>query len=385
MTATPPASPRRAGLPVALLAAIALVGAASLAVGAGAERIATSTVLFYLVKFQWAREGPPADVVVIGASQTVASIRPDRIEEALPPGTRVVNYGAPALAPTGGAALLQTYLEHHPPPRLVVLAWNPLFYTDRRSELEKYSVQHALSFREACAAARIDATPHYPLLWLASRIALVRYRDGLRTWLASLVFDRFPALEAAVLRWRGIDDDPAAVFRFRWEYNGRAARNAALVAELEASRGWHFWRENAQEGLGLRALREPKPARRGFVQRGGFATDPIRSFAASPRARAALERMFELCRQRGVAVQVIATPSSGFMVAQLSRDGGAERLDAFWNALRRDGRASVVPEPLLVYPNRVFSDPVHVDPNGARRYSAEIAPTLARAFREAGR
>jgi hypothetical protein len=378
---------RRTGL--ALVAALTLSALLAALVGVFAEDIASSPALFYLLKKRYAREGPPVDVVVVGASQSVASIRPDLVAPSLPPGTRLYNYGVPGMDPSGGEVLLREYFDAHAPPTLVVVAFTSLIYTDRRAEFERYTLNLLLGPADVWNAIVADQRPSYALAWLAGRIPTVRLREGLRTAIGASILDALPALQPTVRGWMGIPDSAQGLYRFDWRYTHRVARNRELVQEVVDSGGYHFWKENAPDRseAGLRALTyEARRARRPGVIGWQRATraEPPQPFTASPRARAALMRIFRMCEARAVPVLVLALPHSPFLMRALTADGGGQRLDAFWTELAAQPGVTVMQEgPRVVLPDRFFSDPTHSNPKGAQRYSAMVAPIIARAFREA--
>ena len=183
----------------------------------------------------------------MGASQTVAAIKPELLARSLPPGTRVYNFGAPALAPTGGESLLRRYLESHPPPRLLVFSHEVMMYSDRQGEFQHFTLTHLLNAREMWRALLADGRPYYALSWLSTRLPTVRYRDSVRGALGAWLLDEIPWLQPRVYAWLGEPDSPAAKFRFDWSWSERGARNAALRAQLERDAGWHYWRESAMD------------------------------------------------------------------------------------------------------------------------------------------
>jgi hypothetical protein len=220
----------------------------------------------------------------------------------------------------------------------------------------------------------------------------VRLREGLRTAIGASILDTLPDLQPTVRTWMGVPDTEGGLYRFDWRYTHRVARNADLVQEVVDSGGYHFWKENApdQAARGLRALTpearkarmERPPGAIGW-QRTIRAAPPL-PFEASPRERAALGRIFGMCEARGVPVLLLALPHSPFLMQSLTAQGGGERLEAFWSELAAHPGVTAMEEgPLVVLPNRFFSDPTHSNPKGAERYSAMVAPIIARAVQDA--
>jgi len=360
------------GLPWSLGTALLLAIVVALVLASAAPRYVDSPTLVYLEKLRRAADGPAVDVMVLGASQSVAAIRPRDLEFALPLGTRMYNYAAPALAPSGGEVLLRRYLAGHEAPRLLVLGFAPMMYGDRRGEFERFTLKDALGPREVFLAALADRRPGYGLSWLSTRPATVRYREGLRSALGVALLDRVPPLRAALQGWLGSPDHPAARYRFDWRYRERSRRNTALLSELELDGGWHYWKESAHGGKHTRGAP-------GWSGRGE--SDLVEPFRLSPREAAAVERLLASCREHGIRVLVPSMPHAAWFSAALRADGGGERLDAFWSDLAARPGVRVVGPPTVDYPSRLFSDSMHLDPKGAERFGRVLAPQLARAFR----
>lgn len=342
-----------------------------------APRYAGSNSLVYWEKLRRASEGPPVDVMILGASQTVAAIRPAVLAEGLPPGTRVYNYGAPAMAPSGGEVVLRRYLASHPadPPKLLLMSFAPMMYGDRRGEFERFTLKDALGLREVALAIRADRRPGYLLGWLGTRLGTVRYRDGLQSALLAGLVDRVPALGDALYDWLGYPRDNAiAEYRFDWRYTERGRRNRELLRSLEEDGGWHPWRENAFAGPHRRAA----PGWRSPETPAG-----VEPFQASPRERAAVERMLALCAAEGIAVLVPTMPHSEWFARALRAGPGETALRAFWSELAAHPGVRVGPEPTRTYPPGLFSDAMHLDPRGAARFSRELRVPVARAWARA--
>lgn len=359
------------GFPWALAAALLGSVAVAVLLGFSAPRFVASQTLVYLEKLRRATEGPPVDVMVIGASQTVAAIEPRTLEAALPPGTRVYNYGAPAMAPSGGEVLLRRYLAAHDPPRLLVFSFAVMMYEDRRGEFERFTLKDMLSPREVLLAAWSDRRPAYLLSWLSTRAPTVRYREGLRTGLGSLLLDAFPSLQETVRGWMGVPDHPVALYRFDWRYTKRSARNAALLAQLEKDGGWHSWKEDARGGRTVGGA--PGWTEHGLPQSPG-------PFRLSPREAAALDRVLASCREHGIHVLIPGMPHAAWFSGALRAGDGARRMDEFWSQLADRRGVTVDGPPTPRYPSRLFSDSMHLNEQGAERFSRELAPVVARVY-----
>jgi hypothetical protein len=362
------------GFPWAFAAALV----ATLLLGAWLGAIAPSYVdsqsLVYMEKLRRAEQGPAVDVMILGASQSVAAIQPAVLAKALPPGTRIYNFGAPAMAPSGGEVLLRRYLDAHAPPRLLVLAFAPMMYGDRRGEFERFTLKDALGPREVWLAIRADHRPGYLLGWLATRIGTVRYRDGLTSALLAGLLDHAPALRPAVYDWLGYPADNApSEYRFEWRYAHRAERNRALREQLEEDLGWHSWKESAFAG------------ERGGRGAPGWKSQempaPVKPFEPSPRERAAVLRMLDLCEEHHIAVYVPTMPHAAWFAQALRAGPGETALRAFWSDLASHPGVTVASSPTRNYPAHLFSDSMHLDPKGAARFSRELRVPLARVYR----
>jgi hypothetical protein len=269
----------------------------------------------------------------------------------------VYNFGAPAMAPSGGEVLLRRYLAHHPPPRVLVLSFAPMMYGDRRGEFERFTLKDALGPREVWLAARADRRPGYWLSWLATRPGQVRFRDGLRSALLAGLADRVPPLREELYDWIGYPmDSETAAYSFAWNYTGRTRRNRALLAQLEADAGWHTWKESAFAGA---------RAQRGAP---GWSSPelpaPVGPFQRSPREWAATERILAACAEHGIAVFVPTMPHADWFAHALRAGPGETALLSFWNDLAAHPGVRVGPSPTRRYPAHLFSDAMHLEPRG---------------------
>lgn len=354
-----------AGLPLGLLAALAIVACVEWTIGVTAPHYMESQPLVYETKLAALDGALRGDVIFLGDSTTVASVLPDAVEPAFSGRGRVVNLALPGSGPVVAEWLLDRVLEDRPddPPRLVVLGFSTLSFTDWRTNFVEYPLTHLLPLGPVLRAAWAQRDFGYLLEWLATRLPSVRHREELKSGALSLLFDRWPALVGPYRVLTGNDDRGT---RFRWTYQERARRNRRLAEELVRLRGWRLFEEmrlpGGELGDGVR------------FDRGPFRFPP---FAPAPREERALARLLARCRERGIPVLVLPAAQPHALTEALARDGGAARLEAF--AQRNFGAGSGVRAPLglaLPWPHRYFADLAHVNEAGVAHYTETILPVL---------
>ena len=358
------------GLPLALLGAIAVVVCVELGVAATAPSFMESQPLIYETKLAGLDAGTlRGDVIVLGDSTAVAAFRPDALEEALPEGWRLSNLALPGSGPVVGEFLLRRILataSGAPPPRLVVLSFSTLSFTEWRPNFVEYPLTHLLPLGPVLRAAWAERDFGYLLEWIATRMPTLRHREEIKSGALSLLFDRWPGLAD---RYRALTRDKTHDALFRWRYEKRAERNRQLAQELLRRRGWHLFDEMR--------LPEGELDTRVRYDRGVFYFPP---FVATPREERALTRLLDLCEAHSIPVLVLPSAQPRALTEALDLAGGAERLDAF--AQRAFGGRPGVAAPLglrMPWPHRFFGDLAHVDEAGEERYTREILPSLREA------
>jgi hypothetical protein len=353
--------------PLALLGVLAVVGCVELAVGLTARSYMESQPLIYETKLAALDSGTlRGDVIILGDSTGVAALRPDALEAVLPPGWRVANLAMPGSGPVVGEFLLRRLLDARsggPPPRLVVLHYSTLVFTELRENFVEYPLTHLLPLGPVLRAAWEQRDFGYLLEWIATRLPTVRQREELKSGLLSLLFDRWPSLAD---RYRAIARDDSHDALFRWRYERRAERNHKLAEELVRQRGWHpFGEMRLKEGrldVGVR------------YDTGLFYFPP---FDPVPREERALQRLLDLCDAHAIPVLVLPSAQPRALTEALDLAGGRERIDAFQQ--RSFAARSSVSVPLglrLPWPHPYFGDLVHLNENGVERYTQEILPLL---------
>ena len=358
------------GLPLALLGAIAVVVCVELLVGATSPSFMESQPLIYATKLAALDAGTlRGDVIVLGDSTAVAALRPDALEEALPEGWRLSNLALPGSGPVVAEFLLRRVLASgsgEPPPRLVVLHFSTLSFTEWRPNFVEYPLTHLLPLGPVLQAAWAEGDLGYLLEWIATRMPSLRHREELKSGALSLLFDRWPGLAD---RYRAITRDATHDALFRWRYAGRAERNRQLAQELLRQRGWHLFDEMR--------LPEGELDTRVRYDRGAFYFPP---FVATAREERALTRLLDLCEAHSIPVLVLPSAQPRALTEALDQAGGAERLDAF--AQRAFGGRPGVAVPLglrIPWPHRFFGDLAHVKEEGMEHYTQLILPTLREA------
>ncbi len=354
-------------LPIALIAALAVVACVELGVRATATSFMESQPLIYETKLGALDAGTlRGEVIVLGDSTAVAALRPSALEPVLPEGWRLANLALPGSGPVVGEFLLRRILAADPgelPPRLLVLHFSTLSFTEWRPNFVEYPLTHLLPVGPVLRAAWADRDLGYLLEWIATRMPTVRHREELKSGALSLLFDRWPGLAD---RYRAITGDTTHDALFRWRTTHRAERNRHLAQELLQERGWHLFGEmRLPEG-------ELDPGVR--YDSGPFQFPP---FAATPREEQALARLLDLCAAHSVPVLVLPAAQPRALAQALDRDGGDERLAAFARRIFADRPGIAVPEGLhLAWPHRYFGDLAHLNETGVERYALEIQGLL---------
>jgi hypothetical protein len=361
--------------PRALLAAIFAVACVEFLVGATSASFMESQPLIYEAKLRALDAGGlRAEVFVLGDSTAVAALRPAALEGALPVGWRMANLALPGSGPVVSEYLLRRTLAARPerPPRLVVLSFSTLIFTEWRPNFVEYPLTHLLPLGPVLRAAWAQRDFGYLLEWVATRLPSLRHREELKSGALSLLFDRWPGLAD---RWRALTGERVPDTLFRWRYAQRAERNRRLARELLHEGGWHLFDEmrlpDGRLDPGVR------------YDRGPFHFPP---FAAAPREEGALLRLLELCEARSIPVLVLPAAQPRALSEALDRDGGRERLDAF--ARRVLGGRTGVAAPLglrMPWPHGFFADLAHVNEDGLERYTREIRGPLREAAARAQR
>lgn len=368
-------SSERGGLPLALFGALGVVLCVELLVGATAASFMESQPLLYQTKLAALDAGElRGEVLALGDSTAVAALRPSALDAALPEGWRLANAALPGSGPLVGEFLLERILAPGsgiPPPRLVLLHFSTLSFTEWRTNFVEYPLTHLLPLGPVLRAAWAERDLGYLLEWTATRLPTLRHREELKSGALSLLFDRWPALAD---RYRALTRDRSPAASFRWQHAARAERNRALARDLLRERGWHAFGE-----MRLPAG-ELDPGVR--FDRGPFAFPP---FTATPREARAFERLLALCAARGIPVLVLPSAQPRALAEALDRDGGGERLDAFARALAGRPRVAAPLGLELPWPHRYFGDLAHVNEAGRERYADEIQAALREAAAAAPR
>ncbi len=324
-----------------------------------------SQPLIYETKMAALDDALRGDVVFFGDSTAVASVLPAAAEEAFSGEQRVANLAMPGSGPVVADFLLAELLARRPdaPPRLVVLSFSTLSFTEWRPNFVEYPLSHLLPFAPVARAAWADRDAGYLLEWSATRLATVRYREEIKSGVLSLLFDRWPGLADPYRTATGSSDSDET---FRWRYRERAARNERLARELLAERGWRFFEEmRLPEGELDRDVR---------YDEGTFYFPP---FEAAAREEQALERLLDRCAEHGIPVLVLPAAQPEALDAALALSGGAERLAEFERRVLGGRPGVAVPLGLrMPWPHRYFADLAHVNEAGLERYAASILPTL---------
>lgn len=324
----------------------------------------------YLAKGRAAARGEAVDLMILGDSQATVALRPASLQPLLPEGVRIYNYGMIGSGPSGGEVILHRYLEHHEePPAVVALLYMPMsmndvpggWVNDRQVVSFLFGAGDAL--RNAVRAR--DVTIAWD--WLTSRLPSLRYRNSLKSGMASLALDHLPWLRGPVLRATALTAWPS---RFHWLYRERAERNRAMREELGRERGWRFMADTALEGGVL-------------PERLKIGAPP---FVPHEGERLALRALLERLREVGARVVLMPNPMPRAIEEQYTESGSRERVREYWREVLADFPELEAPEPWLVgMPHGRFSDPVHLNREGVEDFVRSQAPRLRQALEAASR
>lgn len=352
-------------LPGAFLGAVCVVLLIECCVRVAAVDFMESQPLVYETKMAALDRELQGEVVVFGDSTAVAEIVPAAIQDAFPEQLRVMNLALPGSGPVVAEYLMDELLARRPdqPPRLVVLAFSTLSFTEWRPNFVEYPLTHLLPFTAVVRAAWADRDAGYVLEWMATRVPSLRYREEIKSGALSLLFDRSPAL---MHRYQSLVASDEHDSQFRWRHLQRAARNRRLASDLVENRGWRLFEE-----MRLPAGELDRDVR---FDQGTFYFPP---FEATPREELALRRLLDVCERRRIPVLVLPSAQPEALDAALALAGGEERLEAFEGRVFGGRPEVAVPLGLrMAWPHRYFADLAHVNESGVDRYTQTILPTL---------
>lgn len=274
------------------------------------------------------------NVLFLGHSAVLAGIVPQQFDDAA--GGRICswNLSLPALPIGPHYFLLKEYLRHNPPPRFVVVKLS-LNYSDQFGYFDSYATKGS-AVDEICSYA--FSQPSKTVVW---------------NYLLPIRLDRGQSLR--YLRSRL--SDPGGIDRTR-------SQNQAIAEGMYAQRGYYYIREQARfAGQLPDDYREPSDGTREHEVQ--LDHDPY------------VQRFFDLAQQQGIRVLLIETPLRPGQTPQrtamppwysqlLSRYSNVRMAKQGWK--------------LKFYENRLFSDPTHLNPQGAERFTREIYAEFIQAF-----
>ncbi len=324
---------RRGRIPLGLIGALAMVIAVEAQVGRhGLEFAATGALDWRTARTAAARQATKADVLCFGDSLVKFGVQP-RILEARTgrPSFNLALFGGPIPA---SHALLRRTLHHGARPTAIVVDFerNKLV-TAPGNEATPYPWAEVLGFRDAIEMALENGDTGLFARYLAERaLPTIRWRLGVR--------------EAIVAAFDGTTPETRAsktILQRNWRRNRGAVVNASNgrsegVAVAEgAERALNHWRPHP---INVRYLR----------------------------------RFLDLATLHGIRVVWLMPPFSPELQAMTDRSQDEARYEAFVRSILAEH-----PEVLLLdarhagYPIGVFTDPAHLDRQGATVLSEELA------------
>jgi hypothetical protein len=274
------------------------------------------------------------NVLFMGSSKILAGIIPQQFDEATGGRTYSWNLSLPALTIGPHYFMLKDYLQHNPPPEYIVLKLSAR-YGDSAGIFDSYGIQGA-TVEEILSYAL--NRPNKNVVW--------NYFFPWRLY-------RNSAIEYMRARW----NDPQSLELLR-------SRNRAIVEKMFQDRGYYFIREQAvPSGCLPDDYRAPGD---GTPEKGiDFDRDPY------------VHKFFDLAEQSGIRVLVVEPPYRPGEIPQRTSmpAWGHKLLAQYRNVHLADGAWK-----LKIYENRLFSDPVHPNPEGAKRFTREIYSEFIEAF-----
>lgn len=338
-----------------------------------APDIAEKTVLFCERKLEWSKAGLADDIVILGDSQATASLRPNSLAPLVGPGLEIRNYGLPGASPAGLEPILANLLNQPKLPRLVVLAFVPQALQEDSARFQGLVLPNLMDAKLTLRTALETDHPDYLVQWAALRLPTYRLRESILQTTLGWVARQSPRFASLLLDATGLPLGARRARYFEWEYGDREARNETILRELEAERGWRYFREWAFAG-------EKLPPNHLFDY-GPFAIDT--------REVLALRHIVARCRAANVPILVLPLPVPEGRVRELEAKNGIKPFQALWRKLGAGYRQLYVSqEALIPTVHDHFSDNAHLNLVGLHDYTPVAANLIKQALgtgKESGR
>lgn len=277
-----------------------------------------------------------ADVLLLGASRVTHGLVPSEMERTWGGDVRCLNIGIDGCPVETLAIILDTYLDHHPPPRAVLASIVPLFLGPRKPLAGGFEVRSLYRFSDVVALGP---------------------RAGPRPWL-DWIEGRVPS-RARLAYLRGVLQGGSFEYPATGEKSGLICRTpGALWARLGEEAGYVPYVEG---GLESRSRRESAYWNA--------------NFAVLPERLEWIDRLVGLCAAHDVPLVLFATPQPLTLYNRHSRRGYNRRVNGFWEETLR-GRSDVRWSGPFVRASAddQFADWwCHLTESGARSFSRQLA------------
>lgn len=326
---------------LALLVALTLVlGGEAVLLLSGEKLLGYEECILRWKMERFHRGTPDADVLLLGASRVVHGLVPREMEAVWGGDLDCVNLGINGCPVETLVILLDEYLENHRPPRAVLASVVPLFLGPKKPLAGGFEVRSL--YRLSDVARLGPGVGLDPLLdWIEGRVPSRARLSYLRRGLQHGSF-RYPA----------VGDKAGLIFRTPGE----------LWSRLDAESGYVPF---VHGNLAGRSRRES-----GYWNA---------RFSVLPHRIGSLDRLDQLCAERGIQLFLFATPQPLSLFNRNSARGYNRQVSHFWERIleRRPGLGWVGPY-LRTAPDLGFADWwCHPTEESARAFSRQLAEEVA--------
>lgn len=272
-------------------------------------------------------EGDREEILFLGDSAFKAAVLPE-----------VIAPEAYNFALGGGTAIemcyaLETYLERHPKPKAVFIAFGSVHYADIESYQTRTMYFHYLPFREAFLS-------QYRILSM----------DG-------MPYEKIPDWVLGNLQY--MLRFPTKYFRTLWTSRlERGEGNRQAYESVSSAKGHRLF---GTDGEWMKHYKTYEVL--------------LRPFRPLPSVDHYMRRMLDRCKAEGIPVRVFQIPVHELDYNIIRSNGYLEDYLAYMDRLERETGVPVEKE-LPVYDLKEFGDFMHVNAKGAARYSRELKEKL---------
>lgn len=257
--------------------------------------------------------------IIIGDSRAKAAFIPEQLSE------ECYNLALGGTTPIEGYYSLKEYLEHHPAPEYVVMAYAPIHYTDVDALWTRNIYFHIMNDEDAMELFRIakDCEDH-------ENILIDNYR-----------------LEYAMYRLYMPNKYCTALKNAR--FINRHGTNVNKYQEVESAQGHsYFGLANGSSGVN--------------------AETKVDDFISSDVVTLYVQKTFDLCKDQGITVILEQLPMNETSRRILTNDFKAHYREYMLELAVENPQVQLFGD-FYMYPNDFFGDADHLNPLGANEYS----------------